>query len=172
MSDRSNVYLKDLATGLPVEAVLIDGVSIRQVELAEVSWKPHIHAAQKQLVHDKVPQELWPQHLHWDWRRKHKKTARLLACRWLGIECDQLMQGLTLLDTATTGRIPEQSGKPLAYVHYVATAPWNSPELTNSPKYGWIGRVFIAAAVSSGYQILKVRSSYEVQHIKKMASKS
>lgn len=99
MSDRTNIYLKDLATGQPVEAVLVDGITIRQVVVTEVSWRPHIEAKEKQLTQDKVPRAQWPQHLHWDWTRKHKKTKRLLAYRWLGIECDGEMQGLMLLDS-------------------------------------------------------------------------
>jgi hypothetical protein len=61
MSDHTNIYLKDLATGQPVQFVLIDGVGIREVVLTEVSWKPHIEAKEKQLLHDKVPREKWPQ---------------------------------------------------------------------------------------------------------------
>lgn len=148
MRDRTDIYLNELSTGKPVEAVLVDGVTIREVSLAEVSWKPHIEAKENQLVKDKVPREKWPQHLHWDWTRKHKKTSRLLAYRWLGIELEEKMQGLMLLDTVTTvGRLPEQVGKPLVYVHYLATAPWNSTELTSTPQYGWIGRVFVSAAI-------------------------
>ena len=148
MSDRSVVYLKDLATGEPVEAALIDGVNLQEVELAEQSWKPHIEAAVAQLLRNKVPSEKWPQHLHWNWITKYKRTANFLAYRWLGLERDDNMQGLMMLDTATSrGRIEEQSGKPLVYIHYLATAPWNSPEIVQYPKYGWIGRVFIAAAI-------------------------
>lgn len=148
MNDRTGIYLKDLATGEPVAAVLIDGITIRQVVVTEVRWRPYIENKEKQLAQDRVPHENWPQHLHWDWTRKYKKTRKLLAYRWLGIECAEEMQGLMLLDTATvTGRLPDQQGRPLVYVHYVATAPWNSPEVTHSPKYGWIGRVFIAAAI-------------------------
>jgi hypothetical protein len=148
MRGRTNIYLKDLATGLPVEAVLVDGVTIKEIELIEAYWMPHIENKVEQLRHDNVPREKWPQHLHWDWKRKHKKTSRLLAYHWLGIELEEKMQGLMLLDTVTSvGRLPEQSGKPLIYIHYLATAPWNSVELTSNPQLGWIGRVFIAAAI-------------------------
>ncbi len=153
MSDRSDVYLKDLATGEPVEATLIDGVSLQQVELAEQSWKRDIEATVAQLLRMKVPRDRWPQHLHWNWMTKYNRTSKLLAFRWLALECNESMQGLMMLDTATSlARIQEQSGKPLVYIHDLATAPWNSPEIVQFPKYGWIGRVFIAAAIQISEQ--------------------
>jgi hypothetical protein len=60
MSDRTTIYLKDLTTGAPVEASLIDGVKIREIVLTESYWKPLIAAKEQQLLRDKVPREKWP----------------------------------------------------------------------------------------------------------------
>lgn len=58
------------------------------------------------------------------------------------------MQGLMLVSNAGHPcRIEEQKGKEQIYVDFVATAPWNSPGLAASPRYGLVGRVLIATAV-------------------------
>lgn len=66
-----------------------------------------------------------------------------------GVECGVDMQGLMLVSTAGHPcRIPEQRGKDQVYVEFVATAPWNWPELVAEPRYGLVGRVLIATAVN------------------------
>lgn len=58
------------------------------------------------------------------------------------------MQGLMLVATAGyVCRIPEQQNRDAVYVDYIATAPWNSPSITESPRFGMVGRVLIAAAI-------------------------
>ena len=58
------------------------------------------------------------------------------------------MQGLMLVSTEDeTCRLPEQAGEPLAYVHYLATAPWNAPDFTDAPRFGAVGSILIAAAL-------------------------
>jgi hypothetical protein len=44
-------------------------------------------------------------------------------------------------------RLPEQLGKPLVYVHFLATAPWNSREFVPAPRFSGVGSILIAAAV-------------------------
>jgi len=58
-----------------------------------------------------------------------------------------LPQGLLLLDLNQTARLPEQSGKPLVYIQYVETAPWNSPRYSNPIRYRGVGSTLIRAAV-------------------------
>ena len=95
-----------------------------------------------------VPKEKWPQHRHWDWREKQEATEGLLAYRMFGIEYQSQMQGLMLVTTA--GKvcfIPSQKGKPLVYISFLATAPWNDPGIVAEPRYSLVGSVFIAAAI-------------------------
>jgi len=39
MSDKSKVYLKDRRTGQLVEAILIDGVSKDEIDVADADWR-------------------------------------------------------------------------------------------------------------------------------------
>jgi hypothetical protein len=148
MSDKSNVYLKDRRTGQLVEAILIDGVSKDEIEVADADWRKAFNETLAVLEKAGVPKSQWPQHSHWDWRKKYEVTADQLAFRILGVECQKQMQGLMLIASAGHYcRIPSQKEKDLVYVHFVATAPWNSPIVVKEPTYALVGRILIAAAV-------------------------
>jgi hypothetical protein len=72
----------------------------------------------------------------------------LLAYQFLGIECEGEMQGLMLVATAGhDGRLNAQVGKPLVYVDYIVTAPWNDPGYVANPRFGLVGKVLIGAAI-------------------------
>ncbi|MDQ2948065.1 MAG: GNAT family N-acetyltransferase [Acidobacteriota bacterium] len=148
MSDRSTTYLKDRRTGQMVEAMLIDGVSREDVERAESSWRPALDQNLAELKRSGVRKGPWPEHGHWDWRKKREAIEGLIAYRMFGVECEGEMQGLMLVSTAGHPcRITEQKGKEQVYIDFVASAPWNSPGLVESPRYGLVGRVLIATAV-------------------------
>lgn len=85
MSDRSSVYLKNRVNGQLIEAFLIDGVTLAEVQRVESSWRPIVEKSQAPLEHS-----------HWDWRKKHEAVAGLIAYRMFGVECDDEMQGLML----------------------------------------------------------------------------
>lgn len=57
------------------------------------------------------------------------------------------MQGMMLVNVSEVCRVPAQSGAPLIYVDYLATAPWNLRSLTPAPRFGGIGRALIRSAV-------------------------
>ncbi len=148
MSDRSRTYLKDLRTGQLAEASLIDGVSRDEIERSESLWRPILLESLEIRQRSGIAKGSWPEHSHWDWRKKHAATEGLIAYRMFGVECEGDMQGLMLVSTAGHPcRIAEQRGKEQVYIDFVASAPWNSRELVDSPRYGLVGRVLIATAV-------------------------
>lgn len=148
MSDRSKVYLKDRRTGELVDAVLIDGVIRAEVEAAEAAWRPVVEERVAQLRQSGAPRSAWPEHSHWDWRKKHEATEGLIAYRMFGLECESKMQGLMLVSTAGhLCRISGQANKDLVYIDFVASAPWNSAGIVAEPRYGLIGSIFVATAV-------------------------
>ncbi len=49
----------------------------------------------------------------------------------------------------SSARLKEQFGKPMVYVDFVATAPWNRSELQQPPRFRGVGQVFILAAVET-----------------------
>lgn len=148
MSERSAVFLKDRQTHELVEAVLIDGVTREEVEGSERIWKPFLDRELERMQAEGVPKERWPQHAHWDWRKKQESTELYLAYRLFGIEYRTEMQGLMLVLTAGKhARIESQQGKPLVYVHFLAAAPWNLGTVVPEPRYSLVGSILIATAI-------------------------
>ena len=133
----------DRRTGQPVRASLITDLSAEDVNAVEEQWSGiHIAgAARLQIAGHAVPE-----HWHWDWRQKSAKLS-LLAYRCFGIDCDNEMQGLMMTSTAThSARLEPDTGKPLVYIEYLETAPWNIRLMVEEPRYGGVGiRLFEAA---------------------------
>jgi hypothetical protein len=148
MSERTAIYLKDRKAGKLVEATLIDGVTRDEIENAEAAWKPFLEEQLKRMQAQGIPKERWPQHRHWDWRQKQEATEQYLAYRMFGIECQLQMQGLMLVLTAGRHcRIESHKGKPLAYIHFLAAAPWNLPGILAEPRFGLVGSILLATAI-------------------------
>ncbi len=63
------------------------------------------------------------------------------------------MQGLMLVLTAGKhARIEPQRAKPLAYVHFLAAAPWNLGSIVDEPTYSLVGSVLLATAIHLGLE--------------------
>lgn len=132
------------ATNEPVDAYLVDGVTSDLLVQTEMAWAAlRIEGARRvQASGGDVPE-----HWHWNWVKKSAKID-LLAYRCFGIECDDEMQGLMLVNTINfASRLQDQRNKPLVYVDYIEAAPWNTKKLTSSPRYGAVGKRLIEAAI-------------------------
>jgi hypothetical protein len=148
MSTRIPVRLKDRRSDTFCDAVLVDGLGKEEIEAAEAEWEPFLRAELARKKAEGVPESEWPQHRHWNWKQKQGAIEGFLAYRLLGIECDSQMQGLMLVATAgKASRIESQKGLPLVYVHFLATAPWNSPLVVAQPRYALVGSVLLAAGI-------------------------
>jgi hypothetical protein len=148
LSEASEVFLWNRASKQLSQASLFDELDSPRVIAAVASWQPFIDKRVAALKQQNVPRKDWPQHAHWDWDRKVKAVSGLLAYQFLGIECEGEMQGLML--TGTVGhacRISSQAGKPLLTVHFLASAPWNVPSFVDNPRFGLVGKIFVAAAI-------------------------
>ncbi len=138
----TNVLIKDKANGELVMATLIEDVDPAELVMAEASWKPVREAAVSRLcgqglTDPQIAGQL--QHAHWNWVAK-MPTVPLLALKFVGIKHEGLWQGLSLLDTARrTAWLPPDRGRPLVYVDYLESAPWNLADFVAQPKYGLIG---------------------------------
>jgi hypothetical protein len=96
-----------------------------------------------------VPRHLWPQSLHWDWRRK-APALQLLEASGFGIVSEQQWQGVMLTKTASyTASLPPDKGKPLVYVDFLESAPWNwsIPEIGREGRFAGVGSVLLWRAV-------------------------
>lgn len=148
MSEASEVFLWDRAARQLAAATLLDELDPAQVLAAVAAWQSLIDERVAALSRQNVPVRDWPQHAHWKWGEKVKAVSGLLAYQFMGIECEGRMQGLML--TGTIGqacRINDQVGKPLVSIHFLASAPWNLPSFVKDPRFGLVGKVFVAAAV-------------------------
>jgi hypothetical protein len=136
MTERSNVFLWHRASQKSVDAILIDGVSRSEVQAAQLEWAKLLKLGKQD-------------HAHWDWTKKHELAAQApLAYRMFGIERDNQMQGLMLiLTTAKFCREQSQLNKPLVYVDYLATAPWNSADVVEEPQYAGVGKILVRTAI-------------------------
>lgn len=126
-----------------VAAVLIDGLNQEMVEQTQDRWTiPRLQGA----LRCRQLGRSVPEHLHWDWRRKAPKL-RLLAYRCFGLECQGEMQGLMMVNTSSyVARLAPDRRKPLVYVDYLESAPWNLHGLVDEPRFGAVGvRLFEAA---------------------------
>jgi hypothetical protein len=114
------------------------------LKLWEQDWVPAMQAFCKGQLPGQRPEDS-----HWDWRQKSKATSGLLGYQSFAIVCGKTLQGLMLTNDMSSARLTQQFGKPLIYVDFVATAPWNRPKLQDPPRYRGVGQVFVLAAIES-----------------------
>jgi hypothetical protein len=144
---RRPVEIIDCGTRQPVAAWLHDEVGALDLLDAEIVWMPERLKAVARMLRAGVAETQLPQHRHWNWWDKAYEL-KMLATGGFGIQCDGLWQGLMM--TTTVGhlaRLPEQLGKPLVYLKYLESAPWNVKAFSPAPKYGAIGTRLLEAAV-------------------------
>lgn len=140
--DFSRIYLRKNSDSSIVEAELWDGVGPSHLGDWERTWKPIMDAQMKS--RETAPCE---QDAHWDWRRKHLATRRFLTNRWFTVTCEASLQGLMLVDLSESCRLSSQFGKPLVYVAFISTAPWNRPSIESQPRFSGVGRSLILQAI-------------------------
>lgn len=148
---RTAIEIIDYASSTPVQAELFDEVTEEHFKETQREWRPKVLEIARRLVGKGAPSESIPRHWHWDWPSK-EADLRMLAFTFLGVECGGKLQGLMKLkNTGHVARIAEQRAKPLVYVDYVETAPWNIKplmrELGGSAQFGAVGTRLIEAAV-------------------------
>ena len=135
-----------------VAATLRVAVAPAQVNEAEAVWGPFRKLATDQLKQRGVPATEIPEHAHWDWSLK-SPALELLAYRGFAIECDNETQGLMLLLLAGEScRLMPAKGKPLVYIDYIESAPWNIRKYVDPPRFREVGRVLVRTAVQTSIE--------------------
>lgn len=142
------VAIIEVATGNPVTATLYKELDELELIDVETVWSPERLRALRDLRQRGVAANSLPQHVHWNWAIKAVQTSGVLAYRSFGIEAAGKMQGLMIVClTGKNARLDPDKGKPLVYVDFIETAPWNSKEFTSTPTHKGIGfRLMQAAA--------------------------
>jgi hypothetical protein len=140
---QTQIFLVDGRTNELCEAVLCEGIQDKHLNDFENTWRPWLDKAFVQ--NPMLPRQ---ESRHWDWRKKVGYIKGLLAYPTFAIECIGQTQGLMIVDTTTHQcRLIGQSKKPLVYVEYIETAPWNRSSLTNPPKFRGVGSIMISVAI-------------------------
>lgn len=141
------IRLLDLHKDEVVDALLHTGLTEKQITTAQEGWEPVRKQSIERLHEQGYPLEELPKHWGWNWTRKIKQLGNPLL-GFFGIECEGRMQGL--LEVAKEGhlaKLPAQKGKPLIYVKYIETAPWNIKLLDPKPHFGGVGSRLMHVAV-------------------------
>jgi len=128
---------------------LVDGVRPHDFVVVGNEWSPERSVVLQELLKSTVARPDWPQSLHWDWRRKAPEL-RLLEVAGFGVICEQQWQGVMLTRSAsyTTKLVPNR-GKPLLYIDFLESAPWNwaIPEIGRVGRFRGIGSTLFWRAV-------------------------
>ena len=140
----SHVYLLSSASGEMVAASLFDDVKDEHLLLWHDSWAPAMRAHRTNRPLGNSPEDS-----HWNWKQKAESWRKLLGFQSYALVCEGGLQGMMVTNTIKSARLPQQFGKPLLYIDFVATAPWNRPELNSPPRFRGTGRVFILAAIQA-----------------------
>jgi hypothetical protein len=146
VSTTHRVHIQDCESGQFVEAILHERVDTDFASRADNAWLTYLAIRKAQLmsagkIYDR------PDYWHWRWEEKVSVRAHLLSTPTLGVERNGDIEGLMMLLTdGEFCRLPQQAKMPLVYVYYIASAPWNLPQL-GTPKYRGIGTVLLKAAV-------------------------
>jgi hypothetical protein len=137
------VQLWDRGSNAVVLATLLDKVNAEQLIQTEAEWRRfHVDARERGNV-------IVPEHNHCDWSKK-ARDLKLAAYRCLGISFAGQTQGLVMVSLlAVPGRSTAHKGKPVLYVKYIESAPWNLKSYAgDNAKFGWIGTCLIRSAIA------------------------
>lgn len=145
MRQTERILLREGSTGQPFSAGLIEGVTLSEMQTADQQWIPFLTQAVTDALARGVPRYDLPEHKHWEWERKARAMTQ--GSMAFAIQADAEMQALMIVRTDRVCRIPSQTGEPLAYVDYLAAAPWNLPGLVVTPRFTRCGITLIDAAI-------------------------
>lgn len=148
MANASAIFLKDGTTGEAVGGELLDEIADGHLLDWKAKWRPALVDMLREMERLGLPRSSWPQSWHWEWDNKVAEISRLLAFRGFAVTCGGETQGLMRVDLTKSGRAAAHSGKPLVYIDYLETAPWNWAELSRAPRYRGVGSALLVAAIA------------------------
>ena len=143
----SKIHLRRVRDGTLVAADLFDDIADEHLAMWERSWLPAMRVALADFRRRHVPRDRWPQDLHWNWREKAVSARGLLGQQGFAIVCEERLQGMMQLNLTKTSRLPQQRGKEIAYIEFLAAAPWNRAELIREREFAGVGKILMRVAV-------------------------
>jgi len=145
MATSWTIYLRDGDSGEPVQADLRDAIEEAQLLDWREHWQPLLIAQLRERGAGSLAD--WPENWHWNWDRKMAQIDGLLGFAGFSVVSGGQTQGMARVDLNQFAREPSQKGKPLVYVDYLETAPWNRPDLGfDPPRLRGVGSALLVAA--------------------------
>lgn len=147
------VALEDRHAGRIIPATLIERIDIAYARRTDDLWLTFLAAEVSKAQAENRPL-VHPEHAHWRWEHKVTLAGHLLAYPTLAIEFEGDAQGLMMLKTdGEFARLPGEMGKPLVYVVFLATAPWNLPSVVMRPRFRGVGTVMLRSAIEISFEL-------------------
>lgn len=138
-----------------VDAKLYEGLRAIDLTLVERAWTPWRQKLIRQLIEAGIRKADWPQSLHWDWSAKLPEL-KLLAVEMFAIDFEDEWQAVVMIETSSHfGQLPNQFGKPLVYVEYIETAPWNwsIPQVGLAKKFRGLGTILLRRVIKRSFEL-------------------
>lgn len=118
---------------------IITGVTSKHIKDFVKLWQPQLKGS------DSEDSE-------WNWQEKNQRARG--GNELYAVECRGVTQGLMIIEIFEERcKIQSQLRKPLVYVDYIATAPWNRFTIDNPPSYKGVGGNLIDFAVARSHEL-------------------
>lgn len=136
-----------------VDAMLHERIDIAYAQKVDQSWQDRYDAITAYAAANGKSLPIL-EHVHWEWQKKVSLSVHLLSCPTMAVECEGEAQGLMLLQTdGFFARNAEEKDKPLVYVTFLSSAPWNLPALVTKPKYKGVGTILLSTAIQTSMDL-------------------
>ncbi|RKH44811.1 GNAT family N-acetyltransferase [Corallococcus sicarius] len=153
MTDQpQTMHIKKNTTGAIIAAEVHQSIQDTDLLDWQKTWQPEVNEVIQKLGSQGVPSKNWPQSFHWNWINKVRATEGLLGQETFSLRAEGQLQGLMHLDLTKSARHASQSGKPIVYVEYLETAPWNRAPPFRGPLFSGIGSVLTAIAINRSFE--------------------
>jgi hypothetical protein len=131
-----------------VDALLHERIDSNYARAADDKWLAYLDAMEGAMSRAGATFTK-PENYHWRWHPKVGCSSHLLSCPTLAVECDSEAQGFMLLKTdGHFAQLVPEKGKPLVYIPFLATAPWNQRGLADQPRFSGVGTILLRAAIT------------------------
>ena len=139
-------------TGLEEDADIVSPIGAAHIACYTSDWLPMLQSKVdelKQAGRYTLPAlaENNVEDAHWEWSKKALERAGELQWNSYAVQCGQRTQGLMYVNLIPRCRLPEQVGEHMVTIDLLATAPWNRPNLAQSPVYRGVGGLLMTEAI-------------------------
>lgn len=141
------IKLIENSTGTLVDALLHDEILDEHVRAQNRDWGVAFDEIKKSVTEGNSPKTELQEDAHWQWSKKIAAIRDKIGYKSLCIECAGKIEGMLILSFLATCRLPEQVGKDLVYLNYLASAPWNRIIGEQLPLHNRVGSTLFRAAV-------------------------